>query len=57
MNEEGTEAAGATGVEIVAKAIMSYLVFWTDRPFLFIIRENETGTVLFMGRMVDPRGK
>ncbi len=30
--------------------------FVADRPFVFIVRENETGLFLFLGRLVDPRG-
>lgn len=55
VNEEGTEAAAATAVEMVTKsAVTRDTVFRADRPFLFMIRDNETGTILFMGRMTDP---
>lgn len=55
VNEEGTEAAAATSVEMVTKAAPAReLVFRADHPFLFMIRDNETGTILFMGRMIDP---
>lgn len=55
VNEEGTEAAAATAVEMVTKAApVRDLVFRADHPFFFIIRDNETGTILFMGRMADP---
>ncbi|MDH3456380.1 MAG: serpin family protein [Gemmatimonadota bacterium] len=53
VNEEGTEAAAATSVGIgVTSAPRMVLV---DRPFLFAIRENLSGTILFMGKIVDPR--
>ncbi len=56
VNEEGTEAAAATAVEMVTKAVPAReLEFRADHPFFFMIRDNETGTILFMGRMVDPR--
>ncbi|MBP1747875.1 MAG: proteinase inhibitor serpin [Deltaproteobacteria bacterium] len=55
VNEEGTEAAAATAVEMVTKAMPAReLVFRADHPFFFMIRDNETGTILFMGRMADP---
>ena len=54
VNEEGTEAAAATAVEMKTRAIMRLLVFRADHPFLFFIRDNQTGTVLFMGRIVEP---
>jgi serpin B len=54
VNEEGTEAAAATSVGIgVTSAPPMVLV---DRPFLFAIRENLSGTILFMGKIMDPRG-
>lgn len=58
VGEEGTEAAAATGVEI-AKATAVYRsepipVFNADHPFLFLIRDNQSGSILFMGRVADP---
>jgi serpin B len=53
VDEEGTEAAAATSVEVgVTSAPLPFVI---DRPFLFAIRERITGTILFMGKMVDPR--
>ena len=56
VNEEGTEAAAATGAVMtlaeVRRADMP--VFRIDHPFLFAIRENQTGSILFLGRLVDP---
>jgi serine protease inhibitor len=53
-NEEGTEAAAATVVEIVSSvAIQSWNVN-IDRPFLYFIHETSTGTILFMGKVGDP---
>ncbi|MBA4419440.1 MAG: serpin family protein [Syntrophus sp. (in: bacteria)] len=55
VNEEGTEAAAATAVEMVTKsAPVNPPVFRADHPFLFIIRDNQSGTILFMGRMNNP---
>jgi serpin B len=57
VNEEGTEAAAATGVEVKSvAAIEGPAVFRADHPFVFLIRDNRTGGILFLGRLVDPRG-
>jgi serpin B len=53
VDEEGTEAAAATAV-IMRKSMPT--VFRADRPFLFLIRDTETGAILFMGRLADPTG-
>ncbi len=52
VNEEGTEAAAATVVGIVKTSAPPQ--FNVDRPFFYAIRDNETGTVLFMGTVIDP---
>ncbi len=57
VNEEGTEAAAATAVEMATKSISMDPIFRADHPFIFIIRENSTGSILFMGRTADPRSK
>ncbi len=54
VNEEGTEAAAATAVEMATKSIPNYPVFRADHPFFFLIRDNITGTILFLGRVTDP---
>jgi len=59
VNEEGTEAAAATAVVIVVMAIQNeepVPVFRADHPFIFLIQDNETGNILFMGRVMDPNG-
>jgi serpin B len=57
--EEGTEAAAATAVVMAPGAMPGPppepKVFRADRPFLFMIKENATGALLFVGRVVDPR--
>jgi serine protease inhibitor len=56
-NEEGTEAAAATVVEMTfttANPTRMILKVTLDHPFLYFIRETSTGTVLFMGRVSDP---
>lgn len=54
-NEEGTEAAAATVVEIgVTSAPPPPLVLKLDHPFMYVIREITTNTIIFMGRVSDP---
>lgn len=52
VNEEGTEAAAATGVTCMYKG--SPPIFSADRPFIFMIQHQETGTILFLGRVMNP---
>ena len=55
VNEEGTEAAAATGVVVrVTAAPAEPVVFKADHPFLFLIRDNRTGAILFLGRVMNP---
>jgi serpin B len=51
VNEEGTEAAAATGVA-AGKGVTP--VFRADHPFVFLITEKDSGAILFMGRVVNP---
>jgi len=56
VNEEGTEAAAATAVIVKEnKSVQIDPVFRADHPFIFMIRDNRSGSVLFLGRLVDPR--
>ena len=54
VNEEGTEAAAATGVVISEGGVEETATFHADHPFLFLIRHNSTGSILFMGRVMNP---
>jgi serpin B len=55
VNEEGTEAAAATGVVMrTTQAMQRPLVFRADHPFLFMIREKRSGSILFIGRVMNP---
>jgi len=57
VDEEGTEAAAATDVEMKAEmAVMTVETaeFTADRPFIFLIRDGKSGAILFLGRVVDP---
>ena len=52
VNEAGTEAAAATLFEAKSKSMMGR--FNADHPFLFLIRDLDSGTILFPGRLSDP---
>ena len=55
VNEEGTEAAAATGVVMGLTSVGPKIpIFRADHPFIFIIQESETGNILFLGRVSDP---
>jgi serine protease inhibitor len=51
VNEKGTEAAAVTIVEIIETSMPIIPIFNANRPFIFVIRENSTGVILFMGKM------
>jgi serine protease inhibitor len=54
-DEEGTEAAAATVVDIGLTSMPpAALVFNMDHPFIYIIRETTTNSIIFMGRVADP---
>ncbi|MHC5737232.1 serpin family protein [Nostoc sp.] len=58
VNEEGTEAAAATSVGIVATSLREEAEPFrmiVDRPFFCVIRDNQTGNVLFMGSIIEPQ--
>jgi serine protease inhibitor len=54
VNEAGTEAAAATGVVVGTTSLPQPATFHADHPFVFLIRDNRTGSILFAGRVVDP---
>lgn len=56
VNEEGTEAAAATSVAIgITSVRMDRFTLIVDRPFLMAIRDNSTGSLLFLGAVYDPQ--
>ncbi len=59
VDEEGTEAAAATAVDIAMTAMpprpKQPKVFKADHPFVFMIRHRATGSILFMGRVMNPK--
>jgi serpin B len=57
VNETGTEAAAATAtvmLEMARQAEPPPIVFRADHPFLFLIRDTKSGSILFLGRVTDP---
>ena len=60
VNEQGTEAAAATAVAMMATSMPFFdrprpiPVFRADHPFLFAIRDRRSGMILFLGRLADP---
>lgn len=58
VDEKGTEAAATTGVGVVATSApavpVDSVTFNANRPFLFFVRDEKTGAVLFAGRVTDP---
>jgi serpin B len=57
VNEEGTEAAAATAVSMIdtVSEPPPPTTFMADHPFIFMIQQKQTGNILFMGRVSDPR--
>ena len=51
INEEGTEAAAVTGFTLRESLSVPFTV---DHPFIFLIQDNDTGNILFIGRMINP---
>ena len=57
VDEQGTEAAAATGVAVGVRAMRPEEppTFRADHPFVFFIRHNPTGAILFLGRLTNPK--
>jgi serpin B len=54
VNEKGTEAAAVTNVGIVVTATPVRTEFTVDRPYMFVIRDDRSGAILFSGLINDP---
>ncbi|CAB1444171.1 unnamed protein product [Pleuronectes platessa] len=55
VNEEGTEADGATAAIRFGRCMLGVKPFTADHPFLFFIRHNQTGAIFFLGRFASPQ--
>lgn len=54
VNEQGTEAAGVTSVEIEVTGELTHNSLYANRPFLYVIHEKTTSAIVFIGRMDNP---
>ena len=54
VNEAGTEAAASTAVLMELVSAPRPATFRADQPFVYLIRDNRTGSILFLGRVVNP---
>jgi len=54
VDEDGTEAAAATAVVMTDTAMPEIVTISADKPFIFLIYDHITHTILFMGRVLDP---
>jgi len=59
VNEEGVEAAAASGLEFTVRSafVSEPYTFHCNRPFMFVIHDQQTDTILFMGRVSNPTNK
>jgi serpin B len=57
VNEEGTEASAVTsvGIGITSAPVPTPFTFVADRPFFMALRDERTGTILFMGAVMEPK--
>ncbi|TAL70851.1 MAG: serpin family protein [Bacteroidetes bacterium] len=54
VDEEGTEAAAVTSVEMGPTSLPGDIIIRIDRPFVFVIREKNSGSIVFIGKIVEP---
>ena len=54
VNEEGSEAAAATGMVVSSRSLSQPASFDCDHPFIFFVKDSKNGIILFTGRVVDP---
>ena len=55
VDEEGTEAAASATVTMAAGISMTDVFLPVDRPFYYLVRDDQTGVILFLGQVTDPR--
>lgn len=54
VSEEGTEAAAVTSIGVQATSLHAGVPFVADHPFLAVLRDDQTGAILFIGQVTDP---
>ena len=54
VDEKGTEAAAATGITVGITSLPQYKHFLADHPFIFMIKDDKTDTILFLGQVNQP---
>lgn len=54
VDEEGTEAAAVTSIEVGYTSVGNDIYFRVNRPFIFVLREKSSGTILFIGKIMNP---
>ncbi|MDD5063056.1 MAG: serpin family protein, partial [Candidatus Marinimicrobia bacterium] len=54
VDEEGTEAAAVTSIEVGYTSVGNDIYFRVNRPFIFVLREKSSGTILFVGKIMNP---
>ncbi len=55
VDEQGTEAAAATGTSMMGRGLVRNVSITVDRPFIFLIRDEASGVILFVGQVVSPQ--
>jgi len=55
VDEQGTEAAAVTIIGIETTSVPSYPIMEVNRPFVFVIRDHQTNSALFVGKVVNPK--
>lgn len=56
VNEEGATATAATAVVMSKRSLPQDYQFHANHPFIFLLRENTTGSIMFIGRVLNPAG-
>jgi len=54
VDEAGTEAAAATAVMVGTTSMPESATITINQPFIYLIRDNATGSIIFLGRVMDP---
>ena len=54
VNEAGTEAAAATAIVFNKESASFHPTFNANKPFIYLIKDNHSDTILFIGRLMNP---